>query len=203
MQRLIKTIAFTLAFSSQLFADDTKSKDTKEATAYKGAFDTFYKYIETLNKNELTDENIKKLFNVNFCFSGSPNLILSDHAEIKTFYNSIRNGIYPKICHPHKFSALKLHKLAYLPMTERFVKIALLDVFLTTPNETPRYKMSFIYSLVYDDKKESWLMNALEEVQVKNYPNNWKQLEVRKQFKYDKKVPISELKPLLASEIEP
>ena len=88
-------------------------------------------------------------------------------------------------------------------MTERFVKIALLDVFLTTPNETPRYKMSFIYSLVYDDKKESWLMNGLEEVQVKNYPNNWKQLEVRKQFKYDKKVPISELKPLLASEIDP
>ena len=121
MQRLIKTIAFTLAFSSQLLAEDIKSKDTKEATAYQGAFDTFYKYIETLNRNELTDENIKKLFNINFCFSGSPNLILSDHAEIKTFYNSIRNGIYPKICHPHKFSALKLHKLAYLPMTERFV----------------------------------------------------------------------------------
>ena len=47
------------------------------------------------------------------------------------------------------------------------MKIALLDVFLTTPNETPRYEMSFIYSLVYDDKKESWLMNGLEEVQVK------------------------------------
>ena len=68
MQRIIKTIAFTLAFCSQLLAEDTKSKDTKEATAYQGAFDTFYKYIETLNKNELTDENIKKLFNVNFCF---------------------------------------------------------------------------------------------------------------------------------------
>ena len=47
------------------------------------------------------------------------------------------------------------------------MKIALLDVFLTTPNETPRHEMSFIYSLVYDDKKESWLMNGLEEVQVK------------------------------------
>ena len=63
--------------------------------------------------------------------------------------------------------------------------------------------MSFIYSLVYDDKKESWLMNCLEEVQVKNYPNNWKQLEVRKEFKYDKNISVSELKPLLASEIEP
>ena len=54
-----------------------------------------------------------------------------------------------------------------LPYRKRTMKIALLDVFLTTPNETPRYEMSFIYSLVYDDKKESWLMNGLEEVQVK------------------------------------
>ena len=46
-------------------------------------------------------------------------------------------------------------------------------------------------------------MNGLEEVQVKNYPNNWNQLKVRKEFKYDKNIPVSELKPLLASEIEP
>ena len=62
MQRIIKTIVLTLAFSGQLLAEDKK-----EVIAYQGAFDTFYKYIETLNKNELTDENINKLFNVNFC----------------------------------------------------------------------------------------------------------------------------------------
>ena len=67
MQRIIKTIALTVAFSGQLLAEDTKSTDAKKVTAYQGAFDTFYKYIETLNKNELTDENINKLFNVNFC----------------------------------------------------------------------------------------------------------------------------------------
>ena len=43
MQRIIKTIALTLAFCSQLLAEDTK-----EATPYQGAFDTFYKNIDTL-----------------------------------------------------------------------------------------------------------------------------------------------------------
>ena len=53
MQRIIKTIVLPVAFSGQLLAEDKK-----EVTAYQGAFDTFYKYIETLNKYEMTSENI-------------------------------------------------------------------------------------------------------------------------------------------------
>ena len=45
-------------------------------------------------------------------------------------------------------------------------------------------------------------MNGLQEVRVKNYPEKWKQVDVRSDMKYDLKRPISDLKPLLASEIK-
>jgi hypothetical protein len=82
------------------------------------------------------------------------------------------------------------------------VKIGLLDVFETTPNRTPRFKMCFIYDLVRDSKTNKWLMNGLQEVRVKNYPKQWKQIDVRSDMKYDLNRPISALKPLLASKIQ-
>jgi hypothetical protein len=127
--------------------------------------------------------------------------VLSAHKEITDFYVSIRNKTYPIICHPHKFTALKPHKLSYLPMTENSVKIALLDVFITTPNKTPRKKMSFIYSLVFDENKDARLFNSIEELRVRNYPK-WNEVKIRGEFKYDLKVPINKLEPLLASEIK-
>ncbi len=86
-------------------------------------------------------------------------------------------------------------------MTENSVKIALLDVFVTTPNNTPRKKMSFIYSLVFNEENNNWLLNSIEEVRVKNYPV-WNQVNIRNEFKYSLKVPINKLKPLLASELK-
>ena len=201
--KLYKTllIAAILALFGQLLAEEKLNIVPESEHPYKSAFDTFYNYIRILNENELTEKNIRKLFNENFCFKGNPNLVLSTHEDITKFYHSIRNKTYPTICHPHKFTALKLHKLSYLPLTENSVKIALLDVFITTPNNTPRKKMSFIYSLVFNEKNDSWLLNSIEELRVKNYPK-WNKVKIRNEFKYSLKIPINKLKPLLASEIK-
>ena len=194
-------IVATLALYGQLLADEKLNKIPQSEHQYKGAFDTFYNYIRILNNNELTEKNIRNLLNENFCFKGNPNLVLSTHEDITKFYHSIRNKTYPTICHPYKFTALKLYKLSYLPLTENSVKIALLDVFVTTPNNTPRKKMSFIYSLVFNEGNDSWFLNSIEELRVKNYPK-WNEVEIRNEFKYSLKIPISKLKPLLASEIK-
>ena len=61
--------------------------------------------------------------------------------------------------------------------------------------------MAFIYQLIYDESKGKWLMNRLTEVDIKNYPLEWNQVEIRKSFKYDGNVKIDEIKPLLASKL--
>ena len=198
---LIKIILITLVFKN-VFAGEPSSIDKLNNTHYKSAFDTFYNYIEIVNKKGLSLKEVQQLFNPNFCFKGNPNIVMGSYEDIHNFYSSIKNEIYPKICHPYKFVNLKLHKLCYLPLTESSVKIGLLDVFETTPNRTPRFKMCFIYDLIRDSKTNKWLMNGLQEVRDKHYPEKWKQVAVRSDMKYDLKRPISALKPLLASEIQ-
>ena len=44
-------------------------------------------------------------------------------------------------------------------------------------------------------------MNTLTEVHPKNYPLNWKQIEVKKSYKYIGRNKLSELTPLLASSL--
>ena len=61
--------------------------------------------------------------------------------------------------------------------------------------------MAFIYNLVYDESKQRWLMNALTEVDPKNYPLDWKQVNIKDSFSYTGIVLIDEIKPLLASEL--
>jgi hypothetical protein len=198
---LIKIILITLVFKN-VFAGESSSIDKVNNTQYKSAFDTFYNYIEIVNKKGLSLREVQQLFNPSFCLKGNPNIVMESYEDIHKFYSSIRNEIYPKICYPYKFVNLKLHKLCYLPLTESSVKIGLLDVFETTPNRTPRFKMCFIYDLVRDSKTNKWLMNGLQEVRVKNYPKQWKQIDVRSDMKYDLNRPISALKPLLASKIQ-
>ena len=169
---------------------------------YLRAFDTFYNYIETLNKNELSEEKIGELFNENFSMSlGTPNLFLDSISQIKNVYNSIRNENYPSICSPYEFNELKLFKLSYQPLTKNSVNIALMDVFLCSEKKIPSYKMSFIYQLIYDESKGIWLLNRLTEVDTNNYPLEWNQVEIRESFKYNGIKKIDEIKPLLASEL--
>ena len=169
---------------------------------YLRAFDTFYNYIETLNKNELSEEKIGELFNENFSMSlGTPNLFLDSISQIKNIYNSIRNENYPSICSPYEFNELKLFKLSYQPLTKNSVNIALMDVFLCSEKKIPSYKMSFIYQLIYDEFKGTWLLNRLTEVDTNNYPLEWNQVEIRESFKYNGIRKIDEIKPLLASEL--
>ena len=61
--------------------------------------------------------------------------------------------------------------------------------------------MAFIYNLVFDESKQKWLMNSLTEVNPKNYPFEWKQVEIRESFKYNGEKSIDEIQPLLASEL--
>ena len=61
--------------------------------------------------------------------------------------------------------------------------------------------MCFIYTLIYDDDRGSWFFNNLTELDPKNYPLNWIQIEVAETLKYNNERPISELNPLLASEL--
>ena len=169
---------------------------------YLRAFDTFYNYIETLNKNELSEEKIGELFNENFSMSlGTPNLFLDSISQITNVYNSIRNENYPSICSPFEFNELKLFKLSYQPLTKNSVNIALMDVFLCSEKKIPSYKMSFIYQLIYDESKGIWLLNRLTEVDTNNYPLEWNQVEIRESFKYNGIKKIDEIKPLLASEL--
>ena len=81
MKHFLITIAAIFALCCQLIAEEKTNSALQNNHQYKGAFDTFYNYIRILNKNELTEENIRKLFNKNFCFHGNPNLILSTYEE--------------------------------------------------------------------------------------------------------------------------
>jgi hypothetical protein len=169
---------------------------------YSGAFETFYDYIATINKNELTHDKMSEFFNVNFSMIiGNPTLTLPTITEITAVYNDIRTNTYSFICSPSEFNELKLSKLSYMPLTKNSVNIALLDVFLCSENRVPSYKMAFIYNLVFDESKDKWLMNTLTELNPKNYPDNWKQVEIRDSFKYINENENNDIKPLLASEL--
>jgi hypothetical protein len=169
---------------------------------YSGAFETFYDYIATINKNELTRDKMSEFFNVNFSMIiGNPTLTLPTITEITAVYNDIRTNTYSFICSPSEFNELKLSKLSYMPLTKNSVNIALLDVFLCSENRVPSYKMAFIYNLVFDESKDKWLMNTLTELNPKNYPDNWKQVEIRDSFKYINENENNDIKPLLASEL--
>ena len=168
---------------------------------YKGAFKTFYKYISKLNKNDLSEEVMSEFFNENFSIIGDPNAVFSSITEITQAYNGIRNQTYPFICSPYEFNELKLAKLSYLPLTKKTVNIALLDVFLCSDKQTPSYKMSFIYHLVFDESKGKWLMNTLTEVHPENYPFHWKQIEVQETHKYLNEKKLTDIAPLLASSL--
>ena len=185
---------------------DNKSDKTQPFSTldeiYSGAFETFYNYIETLNDNELSEEKMNQLFSSNFSMIiGNPTLTLSNISNLTAVYNDIRNNTYSFICSPYEFDELKLSKLSYMPLTKNSVNIGLLDVFLCSENRTPSYKMAFIYNLVFDESKQKWLMNSLTEVNPKNYPFEWKQVEIRESFKYNGEKSIDEIQPLLASEL--
>ena len=199
---LIILVSLLINCSCSKKIDSSKSSFTSEVPEnYSGAFDTFYNYINTLNNNALSENIMSGFFNENFSIIGNPNITLSNISEITKAYNGIRNQTYPFICSPNEFQRLKLAKLAYLPLTKNSINIALLDVFLCSPDKTPSYKMCFIYQLVFDESKKKWLMNTLTELNPKNYPLNWNQVEIKDSHKYSQNKPLSKLTPLLASEL--
>ena len=179
----------------------SKKNDEMILKQYKGALETFYSYIDKLNNNELNEENMKKIFNETFSFSGSPNLNFSNINDLTTFYNSIRNETYPFICSPDNFNILKFEKLSLLPLTENSVMLSLLDVFHCSDKKIPRYKMSFIYTLIFDVNKNTWLMNNLIEILPENYPEDWIKVKIKEKVKYDGKVEIKDLITLQASKL--
>ena len=155
---LIVVISLMINLSCSKIIESSKSSVISEVPEnYLGAFDTFYKYISALNKNELTENIMSQFFNENFSIIGNPNVLFSTISEISKAYNGIRNNTYPFICSPNEFQNLKLAKLAYLPLTKNSINIALLDVFLCSPDKTPSYKMCFIYQLIFDESKKSGL----------------------------------------------
>ena len=199
---LIVVISLMINLSCSKIIESSKSSVISEVPEnYLGAFDTFYKYISALNKNELTENIMSQFFNENFSIIGNPNVSFSTISEISKAYNGIRNNTYPFICSPNEFQNLKLAKLAYLPLTKNSINIALLDVFLCSPDKTPSYKMCFIYQLVFDESKKKWLMNTLTELNPINYPLEWNQIEIMASHKYVQNIELSQLTPLLASEL--
>jgi len=107
---------------------------------YKGALDTLFEYWDSLNANELSEERMKDLFSEEFCFVGQPNLFFQTIPETTGFYNAVRNEVYPAICSPYDFEALKIDRISYLPVEEN-VLIGLIDVFLTTPKVISDFKL--------------------------------------------------------------
>ena len=170
---------------------------------YKGALDTLFEYWDSLNANELSEERMRDLFSEEFCFVGQPNLFFNNISETTGFYNAVRNEVYPAICSPYDFEALKIMRISYLPVEENSVLIGLIDVFLTTPNQTPRVAMAFAYNLVFDENKGKWLMNSLLNFSVDSYPTKWKQLAVEPRWKYNNQKPVEELRQILAREVSP
>lgn len=61
--------------------------------------------------------------------------------------------------------------------------------------------MCFIYQLVFDESKKKWLMNTLTELNPINYPLEWNQIEIMDSHKYVQNIELSQLTPLLASEL--
>lgn len=116
---LIVVISLMINLSCSKTIESSKSSAISEVPEnYLGAFDTFYNYISSLNKNELTENIMSQFFNENFSIIGNPNVPFSTISEISKAYNGIRNNTYPFICSPYEFKKLKLAKLAYLPLTK-------------------------------------------------------------------------------------
>tara|TARA_S200000501_G_scaffold155619_1_gene146828 strand:- start:20882 stop:21451 length:570 start_codon:yes stop_codon:yes gene_type:complete len=170
---------------------------------YRGALDTFFDYVDILNDNELNEKNLSSLFSEKFSISmiGNPNLTFQNISDFTKSWNAIRNETYSFICSPEKFSELKFAKISIQPLRDNSVMLALLDVFYFSADHIPQYKMCFIYTLLFDENEEIWLMSNLIELLPKNYPENWLEVNVPNNYLYDGSVPIEELKPLLASKL--
>ena len=61
--------------------------------------------------------------------------------------------------------------------------------------------MSFIYTLIFDINKNTWLMNNLIEILPENYPEDWIKVKIKEKVKYDGKVEIKDLITLQASKL--
>lgn len=194
---LILLACLFLGFS--WFANTSHAVDIEPR--YKGALETFYRYWEKLNQNELSKEVMSGLFSEQFCFVGNPTVSFSNISETTAFYNSVRNKIYPAISSPFEFQSLKIYKLAYQPVSKDSVLLSLIDVFHTTPNQTPRKTMCFAYNLVFNKEKGKWLMNSLINFSVDSFPSNWGQIEVADRWKYRKGPPVEELQSILAADV--
>jgi len=194
---LILRVCLFLVFS--WFANTSHAVDIERR--YKGALETFYRYWEKLNQNELSKEVMSGLFSEQFCFVGNPTVSFSNISETTAFYNSVRNKIYPAISSPFEFQSLKIYKLAYQPVSKDSVLLSLIDVFHTTPNQTPRKTMCFAYNLIFNKEKGKWLMNSLINFSVDSFPSNWGQIEVADRWKYRKGPPVEELQSILAADV--
>ena len=57
------------------------------------------------------------------------------------------------------------------------------------------------YLIKYFDELDDWRMCGLIEFSSNSYPDNWEQVEVPDQWKYNNDIPISKLEILHAPEI--
>ena len=170
---------------------------------YEGALKTFYNYWGILNLNELSEKEMGGLFSEQFCFVGNPTIAFSNIGDTTAFYNSVRNEIYPAISSPYEFQSLKIYKMAYQPVSDDSVLLSLIDVFHTTPNQTPRKTMCFTYNLVFNKEKGKWLMNSLINFSVDSFPSNWRPIDVAERWAYRNGPPIEELQSIMAADVVP
>ncbi len=192
-------LRFLIAFLSIVGRGAASDVDSR----YKGALETFYLYWETLNQNKISEEVMGGLFSKQFCFVGNPTVSFSTIKETTAFYKSVRNEIYPAISSPFEFQSLKIYKLAYQPVAKDSVLLALIDVFHTSPNQTPRKAMCFAYNLVLDKEQGKWLLNSLINFSVGSFPSNWIPIEVEDRWAYRDGPPVEELQSILAADVTP
>lgn len=170
---------------------------------YEGAIQTLYDYIDVFHKNEITDENFSLIFNSPFVFSSieNPNMTFNTISETTGFYNVIRNVVYPDISSPYEFEYFRLDKLKLFPLSEKSVMLSIRYVWHTTPEQTPRFKEAFTYLLKYDDIQKKWLMNNLIEIHYDYYPENWIDVEIAPEWKYNNKISLDQLQGLTAPKL--
>ena len=165
--------------------------------------DKFFIYLDRFHKKKINHFEFNKLFKSPFVFFSFKNEIITLNSldEIIKFYTNIRYEIYPNNCKPYEFRYTRQIKVSFTKLSNSAIILASQYVWHTSPNNNPRYVEAFSYLIKYFDELNDWRMCGLIEFSSNSYPDNWEQVEVPDQWKYNNDLPISELEILHAPEI--
>ena len=165
--------------------------------------DKFFIYLDRFHKKKINDFEFKKLFKSPFVFFSFKNEIITLNSldEIIKFYTNIRHVIYPNNCKPYEFRYTRQNKVSFTKLSNSAIILASQYVWHTSPNNNPRYVEAFSYLIKYFDELNDWRMCGLIEFSSNSYPDNWEQVKIPEEWKYNNSITVDELEVLHAPKI--